>query len=422
MRRNGHPTPSENRERIRRYREEAEKLRRRRNRQAEETFEPTRRGMLGIMLAAIGTLGVGANFFKFANEESVWRRERVRTPRPVEESSEAELETELPEIEVPREIQSEKMGGLNAFYLDVKPGEKPPKRKRFNFPKIIGQMWDQKLRRFAEDVDDAKKYRDLIVQKYEHYYSPEGRQHDDHRPISLPDYVNIIDTVSYQTLQELDWDRVERALQLKDGTGPVTRKALEKLAGLEMLAFSMTEIMASGSDGKLNARVYSFLLENAGEEFVNAVPAIGDALLSYGPCQMTKIALNEVKKLKKALFVGGMISDLPETMDQIEGTEAHFRLAMLNAVVNIGRLVNGLTKSEREEFLKLPAQEITEIVSAMHHRPSAVYKDYKEWRKLVKTNPNATFDECCGEQVGIYVQKTRANYKALKNREFGLEV
>lgn len=154
----------------------------------------------------------------------------------------------------------------------------------------------------------------------------------------------------------------------------------------------MTELMPS-SDGAKNARVYDFLLQTAGEEFLLAIPALGDEQVSFGPFQFTPLAFLDTENPLTRYGMGGArrghairhgaslanlalspavrlaVSDVTDLYSFAD----HGTAAFLFAANNLARAARALGREPHllNAFAALAPRELGTFLAASHNEPSA---------------------------------------------------
>jgi hypothetical protein len=213
------------------------------------------------------------------------------------------------------------------------------------------------------------------------------------------------------------------------------------------LAFSVTEIMPTeGPQSKIGVEVYDFLLRNAGQEYIERIPAMHDKLLSYGPYQFTRNALEDSPDVKNGASQINRIlpkSQIPAHVAQLRGGD-HHKAAYLFALYNIAHLVKRLgdddekphrAKKLLEHFEELPADTVLEYISTAHHLPGNAMDAFEDFtdafiesketyhgdhaEKAHKHDSSfvPSFSQYAAQHgVGEYCKKTTGNLNALRAR------
>jgi hypothetical protein len=235
------------------------------------------------------------------------------------------------------------------------------------------------------------------------------------RKMDLKEFRGLIEKESHEVLAELQRKQpeiistyLEKHL---DGTGwkqgtPERKRyenalarclqsLAERITPDIMLAYITTELMPAPDRG---TAMLEFLLEHAGVEFIERIPALGDSELSYGPFQLTPYAVGEsgsVTNLQKVMH-----SNLvPASLDKFTSIEDHLHAGFLFAFHNILALVQDVCSEGRyDELITLlegaDASRIAgnssiflEFISAAHHRPESALIAMNKWLSTNKKIP-----------------------------------
>lgn len=152
------------------------------------------------------------------------------------------------------------------------------------------------------------------------------------------------------------------------------------------LAYTLQELLTPSYRGnEVNPlfKVYFFdrLLREAGLELIEGYPAREDHHLSFGPFQLTSLAVEDIQKYDIYLKEDGMV---PKTLDGFKDLYDHVKTAALFAYTNWERLADDLIRAEDETDIPscslltttLPSYDQTTrsaLVAAMsgcmHHLP-----------------------------------------------------
>jgi hypothetical protein len=237
------------------------------------------------------------------------------------------------------------------------------------------------------------------------------------RKMSLKEFRSLIATESTTVLAELrekQSDIVATYLsKYLDGTswkqGSAERKRYEgalaqclqslaeRITPNIMLAYITTELMPAPERG---TAMLGFLLEHAGVEFIERIPALGDSELSYGPFQLTPYAVGargSVTNLEKVMHS----KLVPDSLDKFTSIEDHVRAGFLFAFHNILTLVQDVCSEGRYDELvtilegagtgKMTGNSsvFPEFISAAHHRPASALNAMHVWLAANKKVPQA---------------------------------
>jgi hypothetical protein len=201
-------------------------------------------------------------------------------------------------------------------------------------------------------------------------------------------------------------------MRVKDTSCGSYKKIMGRFNGQHIVAYGMTEIFPA-QNGLYNFRALDTLLQHAGENYINSIPALGDTLLSRGIYQFTSHAVRrDNTAVGGANFVdnhAGM--KLPGSVLYLNGRDSH-KAAFEFAAYNIGMLVRKLDKQELNTLVnKCSIDQLTEVIATSHHQPSRAVSNAQRWIHAGCVKPYRTYT---GEHLGTYARKTAINYSALK--------
>jgi len=142
----------------------------------------------------------------------------------------------------------------------------------------------------------------------------------------------------------LDWRKVGAIKGLDERRLRLVQNISYYLGEREVMAYSLTELCPS-SNGRANVKLIDFLLRNAGREYVELLPALGDKLLSYGPKQWTKWAVYEGKGGPRGASIIDQAMpqtiDLPGSVAELRGNQ-HFMASMEFIINNLAYTIKDL--------------------------------------------------------------------------------
>lgn len=289
--------------------------------------------------------------------------------------------------------------------------------------------WDRK-RRFGNPTADAVG--ETLVDELARGCDP--------KRISLAEYVRVADDVICDLHGQLAWYQLPHLYRgLSDERVPLVRSVASHIDGRALLAYALTEIRASSTDGALNRDYVDFLLQYGGREFIERIPAGSDRFTSYGPYQFTQWALYaHHRKRRGASIVNEALHEserIPGSVGLLRGDD-HFKAAYLFAVHNVVCLVTRLADRECATLAQvLPGRTLArtgtlsrlrtasaqaqapatpalaEFIGAAHHLPLAAYVAGERW---LRQKAVGSFVSCIAhDRVRRYATITAANYAAL---------
>ncbi len=208
-----------------------------------------------------------------------------------------------------------------------------------------------------------------------------------------------------------------------------------------LLSYITTEIMPSTEKG---AALLEFITKNAGVEYLEKLPSLGDKLLSYGPFQLTKFVVDKgqahTDENGKVTYTGqGSVTELlrvvdksdmlPESLADFDSIEQHIRAGQLFAFTNALQLIRDIAKSGEYERIAPIGESaysgrdssntvFIEQLSAAHHRPVVARKAMSSWIDANKELPEGGREKTladhfpaneAGQQVRLYAERAREN-------------
>lgn len=115
-----------------------------------------------------------------------------------------------------------------------------------------------------------------------------------------------------------------------------------RISEADLIALGITELMDKNTP-EFNNKVFTVLLEKVGKEYLLFSPALGDNLLSYGPYQLTRSAVdgkNGGATMADDRFTGGKILKIRDITKF--PLEDHHKAAYLLALTNVALLVKAI--------------------------------------------------------------------------------
>lgn len=318
---------------------------------------------------------------------------------------------EKPEVTPDRNVSVDltktdtKAGGLIGSYLGLR-GELPATAK-INFATNLDKMWERKLR-ITRVTGATVTNKERIVAEYRdndpYYTDIDGYMND------IRDQINI-------ARDGLDYNRYCAKRKMNPNECYTLKHTMKKFDQRNFAAYGMTEVMPT-ANGRLNYELLDTLLQNAGANYINSIPALGDPLLSKGFYQFTSYAVrHDGERIEGA----NLVSQYATREAQISGSvlnikhdESH-RAAFYFATYNMSNLVKKLS---RRELLILTSGrctsgQLTEFVATAHHLPAVAIRNAKQWisKGCLKDYRNYT-----GPSLTRYSTKTSNNLAELNRR------
>lgn len=303
------------------------------------------------------------------------------------------------------DLADKKLGDLYSLYLGF--GRKSviiPDTLDVNFKSVLDNMWaikDKKSTWLSIDQmiksDQLKNYSPVTSTK-----------------MSLQDYISEADDASKEVFNEINWGKVKKLYNLSDNKTTVLKEVLSSINGKDLLAYSMTELFPA-ANGELNAPFMDFLLKNAGREFVELIPALGDKYLSYGLYQFTQYAIYNKNGEKRGASKFNEALDesaIPGSVLYLKGND-HHKAAYLFSANNLANLVKSLNNTQLNMFsscYKTNKDDLVKFIAVSHHSPSGGKKAAIRW---LDNKAKTDFTISTSGRYTAYSKKTNSNYNAL---------
>lgn len=287
-----------------------------------------------------------------------------------------------------------------------------PENIAVDYTEQLGAMWKEKRIQNEHLTPVAAKTGRQLIQEYGSL-TPTG--------VSLEMYSDEVDRVVADLHDRLDWNNVQQNYGLTDKGSRLLTEITNHIGGRELLSYALTELMPS-ADGSLNVEVLNFLLENAGREYVERIPAVYDKYTSFGPYQFTSYALFSTPEEKRgASHIAEHIADgeVPGSVSKLRGVN-HHQVAYLLAVQNLANLIDrlppdGLTVLQNNWQAEMSS--IAQFIAAAHNYPYGTENSHgalKAGEYWIANDMKEEFVVSAGEKPRPYAEKTKANYESLE--------
>lgn len=324
-------------------------------------------------------------------------------------------------------LSGHRLNDLYVEYLALPKGKLAPPSVTVSFDEVMSRLyhkkvnfeWCNKKGTVCKEASDT-----VLVQMpllYKNYLAK------DKKKMSLKTFIDIADTKVASAKKGLDWNsvckhyqRTKDSPQLKQKKCATLKEVVAKLAGKDMVAYGMTELLPS-AEGKLNVAYMDILLRNAGAEFLYHVPALGDELASLGFYQFTMYALrNDDETTEGASIINTFVKNggekIHDSVVYLDGHEHHVA-AFYFAVHNLSRLVFSLSEKGLKSLSmkhKNYQDEIVMYVAAAHHAPGTAHKKTVAWVNAgMKSSLISAYRN---HRIGKYAVKTKGNLLAIYNK------
>ncbi len=228
--------------------------------------------------------------------------------------------------------------------------------------------------------------------------------------MTITTYVSLAGQAARDVRTAMYWQELAEAYHLTSAQSALLTALLEKIGGKELIAYALTELMPS-SDGRSNRAALNFLLQNAGREYVELLPAVNDRFTSFGPFQPTQFALYEVEERRGASKTNQFLLKkmrIPGSVQELRG-DAHFRMAILFVIDNLASIVGMVEDGNLPDAKTVRSADLVSIVACAHHQPAPCRTAGARWLTDGAKKP-FSLDE--NTALTIYIKKTRANLQA----------
>lgn len=300
-------------------------------------------------------------------------------------------------------LKEAKVGGLLSAYVGQR--GQLPKKAEVDFRDQLEYLWDRKL-----DINGVtpatKKSADMIVTRY-------ASTDPDYKGIKT--FVHQIDHQSHVSYMGIDFSTYCAKMKISNKCGSL-KKISSKITGKQIAAYGMTELFPSKS-GKFNYILLDTLLRNAGETYIQSIPALGDPLLSIGFYQFTSHAIRHdatnVEGASRVNLYASKDVKIKGSVVALSNEEQH-RAAYFFAVYNMTRLVQKLSPKDAEVLAnKCSANEVTQFIATAHHLPTPAINKAVIW---VENECKNKFQSYLGPALKEYATKTKNNLDELEKR------
>lgn len=302
--------------------------------------------------------------------------------------------------------KTSKVGPMMGAYFGVKSTkDRPailPASMDVNWADNLQMLWNKKLS--IRNVTPAtRKNADKIVSAY-------ATQERDTKTIQA--FVSEVGEIVRDTQASIDYPSLCDAMRINDTSCGSYKKIMGRFNGQHIVAYGMTEIFPA-QNGLYNFRALDTLLQHAGENYLDSIPALGDVLLSKGFYQLTSHAVrrDDSGNLGGVTFVDNYAGmKLPGSVLYITGKDSH-KAAFEFSAYNIGSLIKSLNSSELKILSNRCSQEqLMEFIAVSHHQPSKAVRFGRRW---VKEGCSKHLSAYLDDHLKEYALKTRINYGAL---------
>ena len=390
-----------------------------------------RRGVIGGIAAMIGVIAVdrvSGSASKPPEVETV-----PEQPKPPENADpEAFLKFEKdPRTYDMGELAGKKFSGLLSAY-SIGEARVVKSHESIDFRYQLAYLWREKLA-FVKQHDPGA-YPSVLNAAREMFSSYDVSRNT---RMSLREYRVAAAQEIADARDNIEWDNLRKLKQLGEHQTQLLRALERNISADGLIAYALTELMPVGGEGaEKGAELLDFLLQNAGVEFLDRIPAIADSRVSAGLFQFTSDALyesdtrfNGASRIQHATFQAGE-RDVPGSVVRLTGYHQH-KAAYLFALDNLTTGILHLGEDRSRRFLALadkwPKDFVAEFVACAHHEPNearhalTAFVDYfiahnSTIGKRGSGHAERSFSDFCAvhKNIAEYCIKTKSNIAALK--------
>lgn len=300
-------------------------------------------------------------------------------------------------------ITGRRVADLYGEYLGLT-GVAPPKAK-INFEENLGALWDRKLER-RRVTPSTERHAPKVIEQY---------RRQNKATMTLGQFIDEADREITLARRHINWRDLCSSYRLDDRRCKLLQSIGDNIRGKDLVAYGLTELMPS-TDGQFNVQFLDILLRHAGREYVQALPALYDGMLSFGFYQFTSHALRHDSSVvtgasRVSQYVGNR-AKLPGSVALLKGEE-HHRAAFFFAVNNLAQLITRLRNRDvsllQRDHKKVHG-EIVQYIATSHHLPGPAMRGARRW---IANDMRQPLRVSLNPKLQRYAAKTRANLDAL---------
>jgi hypothetical protein len=281
-----------------------------------------------------------------------------------------------------------------------------PDETTVNWAKTLDHLWQMKLARSS--VSGA-------TQTWAHRVT-EHYAHEERDTKSIGKFIKEVDGIAKTTHASIDYDAICNTLHINQCQD--YKDTMSRIHGQNIVAYSLSEVMPS-HNGAENYIMLDTILRNAGENYLDSIPSLGDSLLSKGAYQFTSFAVrrDESGMLGGATFVDGFAGKhLPGSVIHLSTRDAH-KAAFEFVAYNFANIFRGMDAQDANRLAHVCTMDgITEIIATSHHMPAPAWLSAKKW---AHDGCKDSLINHLGPQLREYAEKTEANFNAIKHYQKG---
>ena len=310
-------------------------------------------------------------------------------------------------------LNQAKVGGIMSIYIGHQSRDSQgniiplPDQVTVDFANNLQRLWNKKLA-ITGVSRSTQKNADFIVDRYR-TSDPEFK--------GIKTFIRQIDRQAKIAHGAIDFPALCNKMRIKEVQCGVLESVTARIEGTQLAAYGMTEVMPT-QNGNFNYVMLDTLLRNAGEGFVQAIPALGDKLMSLGFYQFTSHAVYDADSSEGASYVNRFVTHreakIPGSVIRLQGRE-HHRAAFYFVTYNLGRLMQKLSEKEalRLEGEACNSDGIAQFMATAHHMPTRAIRNTEDWIQDKCKKPITSY---MGSHLRLYAKKTKSNLDAIESR------
>lgn len=314
-------------------------------------------------------------------------------------------------VAFPESMIDRKAGKLFQDYLGIESNVIPTHAEVDYFSNMLN-LWQTKVNR--KNVTKATK--DNAGKVLQTYYENKEITNLKGLQKNISENIRLVD-------KNLDKEGLAKHFRLDEDKNKILNSLSNLVSSENLLAYGMTELMPSIEDGKFNKEIMSFLLENAGENYILSIPALHDDYLSFGLYQFTSFAVKaDVESKEGASIVNDFLPEehrIPGSVSKLVGDD-HHKAAYLFSIYNLARVIKQGDTKDFDKLLKLKSEKdkkeiITIYIATAHHLPAPSRRLFLKWLESNNVNVKEYINilNKNNEALKQYAIKTSNNLSAL---------
>lgn len=309
-------------------------------------------------------------------------------------------------------LKNVKLGGVAGAYFGASHKDSDgnvmplPAAANINFSANLQYLWERKLA-IPGVTGAARKGARVILARYDN---------SDPQYKGIKTFVHEVDEQAQLAHNSIDFPAFCTRIKLKPFQCSTLKRITATIRGKQLVAYGMTEVMPTW-DGDLNYTILDTLLRNAGENYIQSIPAMGDKLMSLGFYQFTSHAVYKGETSEGANVVSDFVADksaqIPGSVVDLKGAD-HHRAAYYLMTYNMARLVRRLNEQDSQRLLsgQCSRTSLTQFIATAHHMPTRAVDKAHDW---IKGKCQQSITYYMGDHLTEYATKTRNNLEALES-------